>query len=92
MAYYMLYTRDTATDPWAPQFGDKDRECVRYEAGDMVEAHKMGLCGHKRTDTKIVKFPRVPTRGQVEAKTATLNATGAAREASRAGAGQGTGQ
>lgn len=32
--YYMLVTRESVADQWAPQFGDYDRECVAQEVQD----------------------------------------------------------
>lgn len=34
MSYYTIITREQPTDPWAPQFGDHDREVVDQEMID----------------------------------------------------------
>lgn len=72
MTYYMLFTREHGR--WCPQFGDHDKECVEYERDEEVARFKDGMLGTAKKDTKIVSFPRVPTRKQVEAKTEALNA------------------
>lgn len=69
MSYFMLYTRDDE-GVWSPQFGDRDRECVEFERDD----YRDGWQAVKAKDLKIVKFPRVPTNAQIEARTAELNA------------------
>lgn len=75
MAYWMLYTREGGA--WAPQFGDKDKECVREERADTyLRQPGYGYEGdgkYSAADIKIVKFARMPTNGQVNARTAELN-------------------
>lgn len=68
MTYYLIVDRDDATSPWAPQFGDKDRDCVDFELQDMRDH------GVRRANLKIVTFPRVPTQRQIDERVAALNA------------------
>lgn len=78
MPYSMIYTRDDAASPWAPQFGDRDHDAVTQERADTYLRQRgqgfPGDCKHAAADIKIVRFPRVPTEPQVAAKTAELNA------------------
>lgn len=81
MAYWMIYTRDATEgtkhanpNPWSPQFGDKDEEYVRQERLDSYQRQYKGEPGKFAAyDIRIVKFPRVPTQAQVNARTAQLN-------------------
>lgn len=69
MTYYLLASWEGAA--YAPQFGDKDRDCVEYEARDWREALPRG---QRSGATLIVRFPRVPTQRQVTARLAELTA------------------
>ena len=66
MAYHMLFQREPG-EAWTPQFGDRDRDCVEFER-DEYKAN-----GAKARDLKIVKFPRVPSQKQVNAKRDEMN-------------------
>ncbi len=78
MSYWMIYVRDEGQ--WSPQFGDKDRDCVRDERVDTYLRQPgyayPGDGKYSAADIKIVKFPRVPSQGQVNARTAELNNKG----------------
>jgi hypothetical protein len=78
MTYFMIFTRDAVGSDWAPQFGDSDQECVRQEREDSYL--RQPGCGYpddgkfKASDIKIVRFARMPSAAQVDAKAAELNA------------------
>lgn len=63
MSYFHLFVREDGS--WRDEFGDRDRECVEFE---------QDICGFKRKDTKIVKFARVPSIGQLNQTKRELNA------------------
>jgi hypothetical protein len=81
MAYWMIYTREPTEgekyaepNPWAPQFGDKDEECVRQERLDSYQRQFKGEPGkYPAYDIRIVKFKRVPQQREVDAVTVRLN-------------------
>ena len=73
MAYFQMFMHARAYgEPdngagWSPEFGDKDAEAVDFERDD----HKdRGVSGRH---IKIVRFDRVPTQRQIEAKRSELN-------------------
>jgi len=68
MSYYLLIERDTGASPWFVNFGDSDKECVEFEREDVADH------GALKRNLKIVKFARVPTQAQIDAKLAELNA------------------
>jgi hypothetical protein len=78
MAYFLIYTRDDAASPWAPQFGDSDQDAVMQERIDTYLRPRgqgfAGDCKHVASDIKIIRFSRTPTQMQVNAKTAEINA------------------
>lgn len=49
MAYHMLFTRESAQEPWAPQFGDYERQVVVDERADSYGEYP-------RRNTKIVRM------------------------------------
>lgn len=73
MGYHMLYVREEGA--WAPQFGDKDRECVVEEMRDMIysDQNQRGSGAISRKDCKIIEFKRMPTQRQVDERTDFLN-------------------
>lgn len=65
MAYFQMFVRD-AEQHWCAEFGDRDQECVKFERDQYRSQYKV-------KDLKIVKFARVPTVKQLQAKQAELN-------------------
>ena len=66
MAYYQLFVREEGE--WTISFGDRDKECVEFEAEDYRDP------GVRVKDIKLVTFARVPTQGQLHMKLESLNA------------------
>lgn len=75
MSYWMIYTREGGT--WAPQFGDTDKGCVQQEREDQYLKQPgtsyEGDGKYRAKDIKLVKFARVPSQAQVNARTSELN-------------------
>lgn len=75
MSYHMIYTREAGA--WAPQFGDKSKECVQQEREDSYLKQRgtsyAGDGKYTAKDIKLVKFSRVPSQAQVNARTTELN-------------------
>lgn len=72
MTYYLFASWEDQ-GPWAPQFGDHEKECVEYEAYEWRHTQE-ALTGIKPPvrHTRVVSFPRVPTERQAREKLATL--------------------
>lgn len=83
MAYFGLFMHARAYgEPdngagWCFEFGDKGRDCVDFERDDHKDR------GVSPRHLKIVRFDRVPTQKQVDAKRAELNAAPAPAELKR---------
>lgn len=75
MAYWMIFTRDDGK--WAPQFGDHEEECVRQEREDQyLRQPGYGYEGDNKyaaKDIKVIRFARVPSQAEVNAKAEELN-------------------
>lgn len=68
MAYFGLIEREAAAAPWSFAMGDRDRECVAFERQDYRDH------GAKAGNLRIVKFARVPSQRQLDARLAEINA------------------
>lgn len=64
--YFLLVTRESAVDHFAPQFGDYDRATVIQEMSDEYARH------HKKSDMKVLNVISAK-RADIEDALATLN-------------------
>jgi len=65
--YYGLVVREARGEEWVWEFGDFDRDCVKFEQDCYVES------GYKRKDTMIIVFKECPDQQGLEDRMDELN-------------------